>query len=146
MTDEVMMTYRFRGAVGYQWGFLYGCVSSGEPLSGSQSMLLSWDPAHPDYVGFAFMNFSVVDPGAIVFIAQGGEGLSLQIAYQVGDEFGWHQAAVIMPDETAREFRVELGQEVAGQVKFRFMLVLPDPIPTVTSDIRFDQVRILPKD
>lgn len=143
MTDEIMMTLRFRGPVGGQWGFQYGAVSNQAALEGSQSMLLEWDPARPAERGYAFTNFNLVNPGKLVFTAAATNGLILLVQYRTSEEFLWHDATSVA-FENEEKTTVIVDLDLIGTYRLQFMVVLPDPAPVVVGQIRFDEIVVYP--
>lgn len=136
--------YAFRGTVGYQWGFIYGCVTRENALVGGQSMMLSWNPLNPSNLGYAFTNFYMVAPSRITFKAQGMNGLALEIKYLEKDKYLPISIGIFDLSEMMQDFQVEL--ELTGELKFQFWIHVPEPMPEAISEIRLDDVQFYQKE
>lgn len=143
MTDEIMMSLRFRGPIGGQWGFEFGAVSRLNPIEGSQSMLLQWDPSRPTERGYAFTNFNLVNPGKLVFTAAATNGLILLVQYRTSEEYIWHDASIVTFENEAKT-TVIIDLDLIGTYRLQFIVVPPDPAPATVSQIRFDEVVVYP--
>jgi hypothetical protein len=122
------------------WDMIYGTVSATGPIVGTQSAQMRWYTSAPAALGSLVSNFTVTNVDKVMFKAAQLEGLKVKVSHSVdgGDFVG---AEVFAPGLTATEFTYTVNK--TGEVKIKFEVELPDPIPTATSRLYIDDVRIV---
>jgi hypothetical protein len=122
------------------WDMIYGTVSTTGPIVGAQSAQMRWYTSAPTVTGSLVSNFSVTNVDKVMFKAAQTEGLKVKVTHSVdgGDFVG---AQVFEPGLTSTELSYTVNK--TGQVKIKFEVELPAVLPTATSRLYIDDVRIV---
>ncbi|HOI47090.1 MAG TPA: hypothetical protein PLR26_05100 [Bacilli bacterium] len=122
------------------WDMVFGTVSTTGAIIGTQSAQMRWYVATPEALGSLVSNFTVNNVDKVIFNSAQTEGLKVKVSHSVdgGDFVG---AQVFEPALTSTEFTYNVNK--TGAVKIKFEVELPAVLPTATSRLYIDNVRII---
>jgi len=134
-------TVAYKGPVDNQWGTYYGTPSTTAPLIGSQSMQMRWYTSATANLGYTFTNFDTVDVTKITFFAANTLGLNVEVSISTDGGTTWieGQTFTLTGNSTEYTYNVPVANQT-GNIRVKFAIVLPDPIPTGTSRLYIDGV------
>jgi uncharacterized repeat protein (TIGR02543 family) len=136
-------TVKMDGPTEQQWGTYYGTASTTSPLSGAQSMQMRWYTSAPANLGYTFTDFDLENISKIEFFAANELGLKVEVSVSIDEGDTWIDAEVFALTGTSTQYTyfVEESSQV-GTLRVKFQVSLPEPIPTGTSRLYIDDVKI----
>ncbi len=137
-------TVSFSGLTGEQWGTYYGTPSTTDSIVDAQSMQMRWYTSAPGNLGYTFTNFDIKNATAITFNA--ASTLGLRVLVSISDDGGstWDGHELFTLTGSSKEYSYQIPSEFLNKsLRFKFEISLPDPIPTNTSRLYIDDVKIL---
>ena len=136
-------TVEFSGPADKQWGTYYGTPSTTGPLSGSQSMQMRWYTSAVANLGYTYTNFDLVSVSKVEFSAANTLGLNVKVEISADGGLTWiaGETFTLSTSSAAFTYNVPAANQ-SGNLRVKFSVVLPDPIPTGTSRLYIDDVKI----
>ncbi len=135
---------KYDGPVGLQWGTYYGTASTTSPISGAMSMQMRWyTGASAGFLGYTFTDFDLQNVTKVTFYAANTNGIKVVARYSVdgGVNYVGGQEFALSATSTMYEYIISETAEFPN-VRIRFDVVLPDPIPGTTSRLYIDDVTV----
>jgi hypothetical protein len=134
---------KYDGPAGQQWGTYYGTASTTSPLTGSQSIQMRWYTTAPGNLGYAFTAFDLANVTKVVFQAANTLGLNVNVSYSIDGGITFIGDEIFTLSTTAAEYTYEISETGEySSVRLKFLISLPDPIPTGTSRLYLDEISI----
>jgi uncharacterized protein YjdB len=134
---------KYDGPTGSQWGTYYGTASTTSPLAGSQSMQMRWYTSATSNLGYTFTNFDTADVTKITFFAASTYGLKVTVSISNDGGANWVEGQIFTLTGTSTEYtyNVPIAYQT-GNLRVKFNITLPDPIPGGTSRLYLDDIKI----
>jgi hypothetical protein len=136
-------TEKLDGASGSQWATYYGTASTTSPLADLMSMQMRWYTSAVTNLGYTYTNFDTADVTKITFFAASTLGLNVEVTISTDGGATWIEAQTFTLTGTSTEYTYNVPVAYqTGDLRVKFTIVLPDPIPTGTSRLYLDGVQI----
>lgn len=132
---------RYDGPVGEQWGTYYGTTSTTGAIAGSQSMQMRWYTSTVENLGYTFTNFDLLNVTKVEFLASNTNDINVTVSYSTdgGITFTGEELFALSGTATTYTYYISATGEHQN-VRLKFQLTLPDPIPGGTSRLYIDDV------
>jgi hypothetical protein len=136
-------TIKYDGSTGVQWGTYYGTASTTSPISEAQSMQMRWYTSATANLGYTFMNFDLANVTKVTFLASSTSGINVIVSYSIdgGESFIGNQLFTLTGTATEYTYNVSATGEF-DNIRVKFEISLPDPIPGGTSRLYIDDVSV----
>jgi len=136
-------TVNYEGPVGARWGVYHGTPSTTGAIDGSQSMQMRWYTGSPDNLGYTFTDFNLAKVTKVIFKAANTYGLSVVASYSTdgGTTYLGEETFALTGSAADYTYNISSTGEYAN-VRIKFQVALPDPVPTETSRLYIDDVRV----
>ena len=136
-------TIKYDGPTGQQWGTYYGTASTTSPLSGLMSNQMRWYTTAVNNLGYTHTNFNLSDVIKVEFSAASTLGLKVEVSISVNDGVSWIAGEVFNLTGSSEEYTYYVPEPYqSGNIRVRFKIYLPTPIPTGTARLYIDNVSI----
>ena len=131
------------GPASFQWATRYGTPSTTAAIIDSQSMQMRWYTTAETTLGYTQTNFDTADVTKIVFAAANTLGLNVEVSISVDGGTTWIEGQIFILTGSSVEYTYNVPELYqTGNVRVRFTVSLPDPIPTGTARLYIDNVSI----
>lgn len=133
----------YSGHVDNQWGTYYGTPSTTAAILGNQSMQMRWYTSAISNLGYTYTNFDLANATYVNFFASSTNGLNVKASFSTDGGTTYINEELFILSITATEYTYNIS--ATGEypnVRIKFEISLPDPIPTGTSRLYIDDVKV----
>lgn len=125
-----------------QWTTYFGTPTTTDAITDGQCIQMRWYKTKVDNLGYAEMNFGIDNLTKVSFNYKSTNGLKMEVLMSTDGGTNWTSLETLpaVDGPTLATIAVsEIGE--FSDVRIRFQLVLPDPIPTGTSRLTIDDFK-----